>query len=144
MSTAGRLDLSPGAAVVLDGAEWLVEQAEPHHARVVLVGSGGARMTVSFRFLINHPNCRPSVRAAAVLQQVEGDEVGRVLGCLAWQAPSSGEAVPEQVERGPADMRVPDDDYAVDDGAGRQLPGHGVAKVCWQHRVSELSECSLN
>jgi hypothetical protein len=69
---AGRLDLSPGAAVVLDGAEWRVEQAEPHHARVVLVGTAGERMTVSFRFLINHPNCRPSARPSAVSASSRG------------------------------------------------------------------------
>ncbi|WP_051808224.1 hypothetical protein [Actinoplanes subtropicus] len=60
------LDLSAGAGVVLDGVEWLVERAEPHHAQVVLLSAGGDRMTVSFRFLLGHPNCRASTRTSAV------------------------------------------------------------------------------
>jgi hypothetical protein len=69
---AGQLDLSPGSAVVLDGSQWLVEQAEPHYARVVLTGTAGERMTVSFRFLINHPNCRQSARPSAVSASSRG------------------------------------------------------------------------
>jgi len=57
------LDLSCGAVVVLDGVEWQVERAEPHHAQVVLSSAAGERMTVSFRFLLAHPNCRAPVGA---------------------------------------------------------------------------------
>jgi hypothetical protein len=61
------LDLTVGAGVVLDGAEWLVELAEPHYGQVVLVGAAtGERMRVSFRFLLNHPRCRPSTGTAAL------------------------------------------------------------------------------
>lgn len=58
------LELSPGAVVVLDGAEWSVERAEPQFGRVVLVGAGGERMQVSIRFLMHHPGCRQSTRTA--------------------------------------------------------------------------------
>ncbi len=47
------LDLSAGAAVVLDGSEWTVERREPHLGRVHLVGADGARQRVSLRFLAN-------------------------------------------------------------------------------------------
>lgn len=54
------VDLAPGAALVLDGVEWVVERAEPQYGRAVLVSTGGQRPPVSFRFLLNHPGCRPS------------------------------------------------------------------------------------
>ncbi len=60
------LDLSLGAGLVLDGVEWIVERAEPHFGRVVLVSAGGDRLPASFRFLINHPGCRQSTRQAGV------------------------------------------------------------------------------
>ncbi len=59
------LDLLAGAAVVLDGAEWMVERREPHLGRVHLVGADGARHRVSLRFLASHPDCWPSSRTAA-------------------------------------------------------------------------------
>lgn len=59
------LDLSPGAGVVLDGAEWTIERREPHLGRVQLVAADGVRQQVSFRFLANHPGCRPSSRTTA-------------------------------------------------------------------------------
>ncbi|MEU7205912.1 hypothetical protein [Streptomyces sp. NPDC045470] len=65
MIEAAALDLSPGAGVVLDDVEWLVERQEPHLGRVHLVGVDGERQQVSFRFLVNHPQCRPSSRTAA-------------------------------------------------------------------------------
>ena len=64
-SAAAVLDLSPGARVVLDGTEWTVERREPHLGRVLLVGADGVRQQVSFRFLANHPGCRPSSRTAS-------------------------------------------------------------------------------
>jgi hypothetical protein len=33
------LDLAPGAALVLDGAEWVVERVEPQYGRAVLVST---------------------------------------------------------------------------------------------------------
>ena len=59
------VDLAPGAALVLDGVEWLVERAEPQYGRAVLVSTGGQRLPVTFRFLVNHPGCRPSSRTSA-------------------------------------------------------------------------------
>ncbi len=64
-SAAAVLDLSPGAGVVLDGAEWTVERREPHLGRVLLVGADGVRQQVSFRFLASHPGCLPSSRTAS-------------------------------------------------------------------------------
>jgi hypothetical protein len=59
------LDLAAGSALVLDGAEWIVEQLEPHYGTVVLARRDGQRMRVSVRFLISHPDCRLSSRSAA-------------------------------------------------------------------------------
>jgi len=59
------LELSAGAAVVLDGVEWTVERREPQLGRVQLVGADGARRRVSLRFLASHPGCWPSSRTAA-------------------------------------------------------------------------------
>ena len=67
------LDLSPGAGVVLDGAEWIVERTEPQYGRAVLVSAGGDRMPVSFRFLISHPSCRQSPSLIFNLFVVVGD-----------------------------------------------------------------------
>ncbi|MFE7567749.1 transposase [Streptomyces sp. NPDC057539] len=58
--SAGALDLAPGAALVLDASEWLVERQEPHLGRVHLMNRAGVRQCVSFRFLLNHPQCRSS------------------------------------------------------------------------------------
>ncbi|MEW1999796.1 transposase [Streptomyces coelicoflavus] len=60
--------------MVLDDVEWLVERQEPHVGRVQLVRADGERQRVSFRFLVNHPRCRPSSRTAA-----EGANRGRQL-----------------------------------------------------------------
>ncbi|MBN1171083.1 MAG: hypothetical protein JXA67_02815 [Micromonosporaceae bacterium] len=60
------LDLSAGTRLILDGVEWVVEHAEPQCGRVVLVSVGGDRMPATFRFLINHPGCRPSTRQTPV------------------------------------------------------------------------------
>ncbi len=56
------LDLEVGSGLVLDGAEWAVEQLEPHCGMVMLTGLDGERMRVSFRFLANHPRCLASSR----------------------------------------------------------------------------------
>ena len=63
--TAPVLDLAAGSPLVLDGAEWIVEQLEPQYGNVVLARGDGQRMRVSVRFLISHPDCRPSSRSAA-------------------------------------------------------------------------------
>ncbi|WP_035791362.1 DDE-type integrase/transposase/recombinase [Kitasatospora mediocidica] len=65
MTAAVPLDLSVGAELVLDEAEWRVERREPHTGRVHLVGLDGGRQCVTFRFLANHPRCRASSRTAA-------------------------------------------------------------------------------
>jgi len=54
------LEVSPGAAVVLDGAEWVVEAVEPQYGRVRLRAQDGARKQVAIRWLVNHPDCRPA------------------------------------------------------------------------------------
>jgi hypothetical protein len=43
----------------------VVKRAEPQYGRVVLVSTGGQRLPVSFRFLVNHSGCRPSTRMSA-------------------------------------------------------------------------------
>jgi hypothetical protein len=61
------LDLAAGSALVLDGAEWMMERLEPQYGNVVLTRGDGQRMQVSVRFLISHPDCQPAVRALARL-----------------------------------------------------------------------------
>jgi hypothetical protein len=63
---AATLDLAPGSALVVDGAEWMVERLEPQYGRVLLVDSGGSLMPVNIRFLVNHPGCRQSSRSKAL------------------------------------------------------------------------------
>jgi transposase InsO family protein len=77
------LDLSPGAGLVIDGAVWTVERREPHLGRVQLVTVDGARCEVSFRFLANHPDCRPASTIA-----VTGASRGRQPATLADLKPS--------------------------------------------------------
>ena len=62
--TAPVLDLAAGSGLVLDGAEWVVEQLEPQYGAVALTRADGKRMRVSVRFLVSHPQCRPSSRSA--------------------------------------------------------------------------------
>ena len=62
--TATVLDLAVGSGLVLDGAEWTVEQLEPQYGIVALTRADGERMRVSVRFLAGHPQCRPSSRSA--------------------------------------------------------------------------------
>ncbi|MBX9423851.1 transposase [Streptomyces lateritius] len=63
--TAAALDLSVGAALVLDDVEWTVERRDPHLGRVQLVSLDGARQQVTFQFLVNHNRCHSSSRTAA-------------------------------------------------------------------------------
>ena len=62
--TAPVLDLAVGSGLVLDGAEWVVEQLEPQYGAVALTRADGKRMRVSVRFLVSRPQCRPSSRSA--------------------------------------------------------------------------------
>jgi hypothetical protein len=48
--TAPVLDLAVGSGLVLDGAEWIVEQLEPQYGTVALTRADGERMRVSVRF----------------------------------------------------------------------------------------------
>ncbi|MFQ6395319.1 hypothetical protein ACLMAJ_17855 [Nocardia sp. KC 131] len=60
------LDLSPGAVVVLDGAEWVVERCEPQFGRVILVAAiDGQRMHANVGFLAHHHDCHQSSRTTA-------------------------------------------------------------------------------
>lgn len=57
------VDLAPGAALVLDGVERLVERAEPQYGRVVLVSTGGQRLPVTSGFWSTIPGAgRPAAR----------------------------------------------------------------------------------
>lgn len=71
------LDVSAGAVVVLDGAEWTVDLVEPQYGMVTLT-RGGERMRVSMRSLLHHPAreapARPALAADRGRQpQVAGD-----------------------------------------------------------------------
>lgn len=70
MMGAAALDLSPGAGVVLDEVEWLVERQEPHLGRVQLVRGDGERQRVSFRFLVSHPHPSRGSRAPSTTRIV--------------------------------------------------------------------------
>ncbi|MDQ0710637.1 hypothetical protein QFZ55_000089 [Streptomyces luteogriseus] len=72
MTAAVVLDLSPGAGLVLDGAEWTVERREPHLGRVQLVKDDGTRERMTFRFLANHPQCRSSSRTSSATRTDRG------------------------------------------------------------------------
>ncbi len=60
------LDLSPGAVVVLDGRQWIVQRREPHLGQVLLAAPDGTRQQVTFQFLVTHPRCFTSSRSAAL------------------------------------------------------------------------------
>ena len=47
--TAGLVRLAAGARLMLDGAEWAVEECLPQSGRVVLRGAGGQRRPVTIR-----------------------------------------------------------------------------------------------
>src|SRR5207237_789452 len=57
--TAPMLDLTPGAALVLDGVEWTVESFAAHYGRVVLRRDGADDLQISVRALLHNPDCRP-------------------------------------------------------------------------------------
>jgi hypothetical protein len=59
---AGILDLSPGANVVADGAEWLVESFAPQYGHVQL-RRGDGTMQTTVRALLTGPTCHPPADA---------------------------------------------------------------------------------
>ena len=56
---AGLVRLSAGARLMLEGAEWTVEECWPQSGRVVLRGPDGQRRPVTIRALVNDPGFRP-------------------------------------------------------------------------------------
>jgi hypothetical protein len=68
----GLVKLAAGARLMLDGAEWTVEECRPQSGRVVLRGAGGQRHPVTIRALVNDPGFRP----------VPADPPGRVAAGL--------------------------------------------------------------
>jgi hypothetical protein len=56
---AGLVRLAAGARLMLDGAEWTVEECRPQSGRGVLRGAGGQRRPVTLRALVNDPGFRP-------------------------------------------------------------------------------------
>jgi hypothetical protein len=49
----GMLDLSPGAVVVVDGVEWLVESFAPQYGHIQLHPGDGATMQTTVRALLS-------------------------------------------------------------------------------------------
>jgi hypothetical protein len=56
---AGPVKLASGARLMLDGAEWTVEECRPQSGRLVLRGVGGQRRPVTIRALVNDPGFGP-------------------------------------------------------------------------------------
>jgi hypothetical protein len=52
--------MAAGARLMLEGAEWTVEECRPQSGRVVLRGAGGQRRPVTIRALVNDPGFRPA------------------------------------------------------------------------------------
>jgi hypothetical protein len=68
-----KLDVSAGAVVTLDGAEWAVDLVEPHYGMVALA-RGGERMRVSMRFLLHYPGRERSSRVSALAADRRQDD----------------------------------------------------------------------
>lgn len=129
MTVSVGLDLSPGAVLVLDGAEWTVERAESQLGQVVLVTAGGERMRVTFRFLMHHPSCRQSSRSTARL--ASGRE---------RQEASEGDLTPHQREL--VGLRVAHL-LEVETGfrSGSPLhPGPGEPKPCYDPATTTVTQ----
>jgi hypothetical protein len=58
--TAGLVSLAAGARLMLDGAEWTVEDCWPQSGRVVLRGTDGTRRPATMRALVNDPGFGPA------------------------------------------------------------------------------------
>jgi hypothetical protein len=123
------LDLSPGAAVVLDGTEWVVERAEPQYGNVVLVAAGGERMPVSFRFLVNHPDCRPSTRSLPIPTSAQG----RQPATMADLPPAQRELVGLRV----AHLLEVETGFR---GGDPLRPGPGEPKACYDPATTTLTQ----
>ncbi|MCX4502199.1 transposase [Streptomyces anulatus] len=55
MTAAGRLlDLAPGAGFRIDGVDWVVDEVQPQHGRVVLVSTEGRTQDRSVSWLMHH------------------------------------------------------------------------------------------
>ncbi|MDJ0384068.1 transposase [Streptomyces sp. G-G2] len=122
------LDLAPGAGLVLDGVEWTVERHEPHLGRVVVVDPAGARQQLTFRFLVNHPACRPSSRTAA-----DGPDRGRQSASVADLPPGRLELVRLRMA------------HLLEVGTGFRSgnpedPGPGEPRPCYDPAVTTLTE----
>ncbi|GAP50247.1 hypothetical protein [Streptomyces azureus] len=64
MTAAQRLlDLAPGAGFRIDGVDWVVDEVEPQHGRVVLVSSEGQSEDRTVSWLMHH---RPEPLAKVV------------------------------------------------------------------------------
>jgi hypothetical protein len=75
----GLVKLAAGARLMLDGAEWTVEECRPQSGQVVLRGAGGQRRPVTIRELVNAPGFRPVPagppgRVAAGLEDLTDDQ----------------------------------------------------------------------
>jgi hypothetical protein len=71
------LDLSPGAAVIVDGGEWVVESLAPQYGHVSLQRGDGQRLGTTVRaLLLGGSGGRPAVSAAPVAPSVGRQPVG--------------------------------------------------------------------
>ncbi|WP_283456960.1 transposase [Streptomyces sp. G-G2] len=108
--------------------EWTVERHEPHLGRVVVVDPAGARQQLTFRFLVNHPACRPSSRTAA-----DGPDRGRQSASVADLPPGRLELVRLRMA------------HLLEVGTGFRSgnpedPGPGEPRPCYDPAVTTLTE----
>ncbi len=61
----GPMELSVGCRLVLAGAQWQVQEFEPHTGRVLLRRDDGHELATTVRALVNHGDCRPATATAA-------------------------------------------------------------------------------
>jgi len=59
------MELSVGCRLVLAGAQWQVQEFEPHTGRVLLRRDDGHELATTVRALVNHGDCRPATATAA-------------------------------------------------------------------------------
>ena len=55
----GPMELSVGCRLVLAGAQWQVQEFEPHTGRVLLRRDDGHELATTIRALVNHGDCLP-------------------------------------------------------------------------------------
>jgi hypothetical protein len=58
--TGGPVSLAAGTRLMLDGAQWMVEECWPQSGRVVLRDADGTRRPVTIRALVNDPGFGPA------------------------------------------------------------------------------------